>query len=122
MIPMRSAKTGLVRGYRYTSPPTLLAAALAVTICQNILAATQAELDAACEAARERELAPMRAVFVEECIERVEASRRSLGRGQSAADYCERFYSDFGNRKGNRAPLFLDLPECVEAFENRRGR
>ena len=68
----------------------------------------QAELDAACEAAREKKLAPMREQYIEECVKNGEQpDRRS----------CEVFYSDFGAQSGNRAPLFYDLPECVEAFD-----
>lgn len=71
----------------------------------------QAKLDAACEAVREKKLAPMRAGFIEECIEKKQRPDRAA---------CERFYADFGNQSGNRAPLFYDLPECVKAFEYRR--
>ena len=71
----------------------------------------QAKLDAACEAAREKQLAPLRAGFIEECIEKKQRPDRAA---------CERFYADFGNQSGNRAPLFYDLPECVEAFDYRR--
>ena len=72
----------------------------------------QAELDAACEAAREKKLAPMRQQFIEECVQNKEQpDRRS----------CEVFYSDFGAQSGNRAPLFYDLPECVAAFEHQQG-
>lgn len=68
----------------------------------------QAELDAACEAARQKKLAPMREQYIEECVKNGEQpDRRS----------CEVFYSDFGAQSGNRAPLFYDLPECVEAFD-----
>ncbi|NNK37682.1 MAG: hypothetical protein HKP03_04335 [Xanthomonadales bacterium] len=75
----------------------------------------QAELDAACEAAREKKLAPMRAQYIEECVKnREQPDRRS----------CEVFYSDFGAQSGNRAPLFYDLPECEAAFDfqNRQRR
>ncbi len=65
------------------------------------------ELNAACEAARERKLAPLRAQYIEECVTKQGKER----------DYCQRFYADYGRRSGKRAPLFLDLPECVEAFE-----
>jgi hypothetical protein len=68
----------------------------------------QAKLDAACEAAREKNLAPLRAGFIEECVEKKQRPDRAA---------CERFYADFGNQSGNRAPLFYDLPECVKAFE-----
>ena len=71
----------------------------------------QAKLDSACEAAREKNLAPMRAGFIEECVEKKQRPDRAA---------CERFYADFGNQSGRRAPLFYDLPECVNAFEYRR--
>ena len=68
----------------------------------------QARLDAVCEQAREKQLAPMRAQFVEECVQNKEQADRKA---------CETFYADFGAQSGRRAPLFYDLPECVEAFE-----
>ena len=68
----------------------------------------QAKLDATCEQAREKKLAPMRAQFVEECVQNKEQPNRKA---------CETFYADFGAQSGRRAPLFYDLPECVEAFE-----
>ena len=71
----------------------------------------QARLDAACEAAREEKLAPLRAGFIDECVEKKQRPDRAA---------CERFYADYGNQSGNRAPLFYDLPECVKAFEYRR--
>jgi hypothetical protein len=71
----------------------------------------QAKLDAACEAAREQNLGPLRAGFVDECVEKKQRPDRAA---------CERFYADYGNQSGGRAPLFYDLPECVKAFENSR--
>ena len=68
----------------------------------------QAKLDAVCEQAREKQLVPMRAQFVEECVQNKEQPDRKA---------CETFYADFGAQSGRRAPLFYDLPECVEAFE-----
>lgn len=74
--------------------------------------AKQAELDAACEAARQQKLVPMRQTLVQECIAEKEFETEAE---------CEAYYSDFGartgGRRGGRAPLFYDLPECVEAFE-----
>lgn len=70
--------------------------------------AKQAKLDEACEQAREQKLAPLRAQFVEECVRE---------KHQSSREACEAFYADYGARSGNRAPLFYDLPECVEAFD-----
>ena len=73
----------------------------------------QAKLDAVCEQAREKQLAPMRAQFVEECVQNKEQSDRKA---------CETFYADFGAQSGGRAPLFYDLPECVEAFEHQNSQ
>ena len=70
--------------------------------------AKQAKLDAACEQAREVKLAPMREQFIEDCVKNEEQPNRKA---------CEVFYADFGAQSGNRAPLFFDLPECVEAFD-----
>ncbi len=71
----------------------------------------QARLDAECEAAREARLAPERERHIEECVETGQRPDRAS---------CERFYADYGNQSGNRAPLYMDLPECVKAFEHRR--
>lgn len=68
----------------------------------------QAQLDAACEAAREKRLAPLRKQFVEQCVRDKEQEDRAA---------CEAYYSDYGAQSGHRAPLFYDLPECVKAFE-----
>lgn len=70
-------------------------------------AAKQAKLDQACETAREKKLAPEREGFIQECIANKE---------RPDAESCERFYADYGNQSGNRAPLYMDLPQCVEAF------
>ena len=68
----------------------------------------QANLDGACEVERQKKLAPLRKKIVDECTANKELSSR---------DECVRFYADYGNRTGRRAPLFYDLPECVTAFE-----
>jgi len=70
--------------------------------------AKQARLDGVCEVARQERLAPMRKQVVEECVANKELPNRAE---------CERFYADYGERMGGRAPLFYDLPECVTAFE-----
>ena len=70
--------------------------------------AKQARLDGVCEVARQEKLAPMRKQVVEECVANKELPNRAE---------CERFYADYGERMGGRAPLFYDLPECVTAFE-----
>jgi len=71
-------------------------------------AAQQAKLDQACQSAREKKLAPERERYIQECVARKE-------RPDEAS--CERFYADYGNQSGNRAPLYMDLPECVKAFD-----
>jgi hypothetical protein len=74
--------------------------------------AKQAKLDAACEAARQEKLMPLRQKYVEECVANKELPSR---------DECERFYADYGERTGRKAPLFYDLPECVAAFNFQQG-
>lgn len=76
------------------------------------------ELDRICEDARERAIAPLRAAAIEEC----EASPR-----RSDPEYCERFHATFGEavRIANGATkprMFNDLPECVQAEQERRNR
>jgi len=72
----------------------------------------QAGLDAACEAARQEKIAPMRQQVIEDCVANKELSSRKE---------CERFYADYGERTGRKAALFYDLPECVTAFEFQQG-
>ena len=73
----------------------------------------QKRLDAECQAAREAKLAPERARYIEECVEKKQRPDR---------ESCERFYADYGNQSGNRAPLYMDLPECVKACEHSRSK
>ena len=70
--------------------------------------AKQARLDQACESARLKELIPLRRKVTEECVANKELPSR---------EECQRFYADYGERMGGRAPLFYDLPECETAFE-----
>jgi len=95
----------------------LLAIVLVLLLASPALADTardakQAELDAACEAARQTKLAPIREKYVEECVANKE---------QPSRQECERFYADYGERTGRKAPLFYDLPECVTAFNFQQG-
>ena len=73
----------------------------------------QARLDKACQDAREAKLAPERERYIQECVDKKERPDRAS---------CERFYADYGNQAGNRAPLYMDLPECVKAFEHSRSK
>ena len=73
------------------------------------------ELQARCDQAREAKIAPLRQEAIEECI-------TSNPRRRDVNEYCERFYSDFGQggrtASGHfRQPMFNDLPECVEYRE-----
>jgi hypothetical protein len=74
--------------------------------------AKQAELDAACEAARQEELAALRGKLIEECVQKKEWPREDRAS-------CERYYADFGNTTPHQVGLFYDLPECVRAHDYR---
>jgi hypothetical protein len=76
------------------------------------------DLDRRCDKAREEKIAPLRAAEIGKC----KADRRN------DPEWCERFNADYGDggrtRKGTIRPrMFDDLPECVEALQerNRRG-
>lgn len=77
------------------------------------------ELDRRCDDARETRIAPMRDAEIATC--------KQDDRNDPA--WCERFNADFGdggrNANGTIRPrMFDDLPECVDALQerNRRGR
>ena len=77
------------------------------------------ELDARCERAREAKIAPLRAAEIESC-------KRDT---RNDPAWCESFNADFGEGGRTvtgaiRPRMFDDLPECVEALDerNRRGR
>ena len=72
----------------------------------------QAELDAACQAAREKKLEPKRRQLVEECVQKGDKSREE----------CARFYADWDGRIGDTgARMFFDLPECEKALDHQRS-
>ena len=73
--------------------------------------AIQKQLDDACQAAREARLIPLREQYARECVEK--------GREPG---YCKRFYSTYGDATPTMPPMFLDLPECVRAFEYQKNR
>ena len=70
--------------------------------------ARQAELDRACEAARNEKLIPLRRQKVEDCLAKKEFDSR---------EECETYYADYGERAAGGQPLLYDLPACVKAFE-----
>ena len=76
------------------------------------------ELQQRCDNAREEKIAPLRQEAIEECL-------TSNPRRRDVAEFCERFYSDFGQggvtQTGHRRqPMFNDLPECQEFREAER--
>ncbi|MFV2091255.1 MAG: hypothetical protein ACC642_11390 [Pseudomonadales bacterium] len=71
--------------------------------------AKQLDLDEKCEAAREVLLSKERTTYIAECVQK---------KRNDPAE-CTRFYADHGDQTTTRAPLYYDLPECVEAFEFR---
>jgi hypothetical protein len=78
---------------------------------EDLRQARQAELDRACEAARQIALAPRRQEIYEECINR-------FGKEE---DVCRNEANGYnGNRIGG-SPLFYDLPECEEAYAYRKA-
>ena len=76
-----------------------------------------ADLDLRCEEAREKMIAPLREDAIVTCKQ---DKRRDPA-------WCERFNADFGEGGrtefgGMRPRLFDDLPECVEALQERNRR
>jgi hypothetical protein len=74
------------------------------------------ELEVMCEKEREKRLAPER----EQAIQNCKTNKRN------SQGYCERYYSDYGDVQRivgtdrMRPALYMDLPECVAAWEARR--
>ena len=66
----------------------------------------QQQLDEACETARLKKLTPIREKYAEACVAEWDRSQQ----------YCDRFYSDYGNKGGDQPVLFYDLPECEKAW------
>jgi hypothetical protein len=96
--------------------PLLLVALLATPPTAEAAddAAAVRELEAKCQAARQRKLAPLREERIAEC----RADRRN------DPAFCERHIRDYGEGgpgpNGTRVtPMFNDLPECVAAFAAR---
>lgn len=91
----------------------LLGASSAVLADQ---ASDVASLESQCESARQAKIKPLRDGEVAKC----KADRHN------DPDYCERFWSDYGNAKrlpnGTMSPrMFDDLPICVSASQARRA-
>jgi hypothetical protein len=83
----------------------------------DITAMSLDELDRRCEDAREEKIAPLRQAEIANCKEQ---------KGKDPA-WCERFYADYGDGGktaygGYRPRMFHDLPECIDADQERRRR
>ena len=68
------------------------------------------QLEALCEREREKRLKPEREAHIKRCIDR----------DDKGPDWCERYYSDWGEAmrldiRTVRPALYYDLPECVAA-------
>ncbi len=76
-----------------------------------------ADLDRHCEDVREKMIAPLREAEIAKCKQQEDTDPAR----------CERFYADYGDSgrtvTGGTFPrMFHDLPECVEALEERHRR
>lgn len=76
-----------------------------------------AALDQRCESAREKKIAPMRESEIKQCKQ----DKRN------DPNYCDTFYADYGDAgrmpSGAMRPrMFDDLPECVDAMNERNRR
>ena len=94
----------------------VLLVTLMVLACADALGderdAKQAELDAACEVARQQKIKVERPKHIEECVETKRLDNREA---------CESYYADYGETPAGVAPLFYDLPECEAAHEFRNS-
>jgi hypothetical protein len=105
--------------FRLRSPVSVLAIAQVFAVVMALVvgparaddeadrAARQARLDAACEAAREAKLAPIRKQIEAEC----------LAEGQEES-FCRPYAASYNGNRPNGSPLFYDLPACEAAFEH----
>jgi len=75
------------------------------------VAEDQAAMDAACEEARQANLAPLREQKLAECV----------AQGDKDQATCEAELANYGERVGNRRAMFYELPECEAAFANKRN-
>ena len=71
----------------------------------------QAELDAACEAARQIALGPKKAEIYQECIDKFKRS----------VEVCEQEADGYNGNRVGRTPLFYDLTECETAFKYKKN-
>jgi len=102
-IPVLLAATALLAG---------VTAAVAYETAQDRRQARQAELDRECETARQAALQPKRENIYQECINKF---KKEEGVCQSEANA-------YNGYRISGAPLYYDLPECVQAFDYRKDK
>ena len=102
-IPVLLAATALLAG---------VTAAVAYETAQDRRQARQAELDRECETARQAALQPKREDIYQECINKF---KKEEGVCQSEANA-------YNGYRISGAPLYYDLPECVQAFDYRKDK
>jgi len=90
---------------------TLMVSTLTTLAVAEDRQAIQQQLDQACEAVRLEKLRPIREKYAAECVAEWDRSQ----------EYCDRFYSDYGNQGGDQPVLFYDLPECEKAWNYRQS-
>ena len=95
------------------SAPRAPASGKKTRLSREQLDAQQIALDEQCQIAREKILSVERAQLVEECVQGLSGRTR---------EECERFYADHGDATDTRPQLYLDLPECVEAYNFQRNQ
>ena len=98
-------------------PKIAKTASLPTAVAPAITDLSLAELDKRCDDAREAKIAPLRAAEIESC--------KAQPRNDPA--FCESHNADFGDGgrtvSGTIRPrMFDDLPECVEALQERNRR
>ena len=75
------------------------------SLTENINRDSVDELIADCQRERSQKIAPLRAQAIDDCI----TNKRN------DPEYCERFYRNYGERRGTRAAMFWSLPQCEKA-------
>ena len=100
--------TGANRGIKMIRNTLVMLLVLTPVVCNGSDdQGKQAELDAACESARQLALAPRRSDIYQECVDKFKKS----------AEVCEEEASGYNGNRVGASPLFYDLPECEAAFE-----
>ena len=102
-IPVLLAATALLAG---------VTAAVAYETAQDRRQARQAELDRECETARQAALQPKREDIYQECINKFKKEE----------GVCRSEANAYNGYRISGAPLYYDLPECVQAFDYRKDK